>query len=385
MQCSFLYPIALSMPGHLWKRVIGIVLCSVHFAYFVTATPEVTTKSSADNRPESRSTAQGEGFRFFKKEPSIVSSIIVRVYNHGKFVGFLLIDRGRPPLGPALPGGIVRYKENPEGCVKRTLFDECGISSISNVQQFRVYSDPARDPRMHAVDVVYSVRIDDQRISGGTDAKHAWICPLDKIPWDKLVFDHKDVLKAYLEYLIASGDHVERPEKIQLGAATRNGVRNKNDFENVAKQAYRPPHLFVAGIIEIYEGNEFKGVAIADFQQEQNVKMLPAGGVAYGETIEQAFQRHIKEKYHAEASILNQFKSYSFCNNAGQKHDITTVLLAKADRKALGSLRVYTLDGIPLENLGFHHRSIVEDYLKFRRGEKIDTCVDCNPTKVTNE
>ncbi|GEM_PF-272566 len=351
---------------------------------FVVATEDLT-KISVNSQSNSQRLPQKEGFRFFKKEPSVVSSIIVRVYHQGKFDGFLLIDRGRPPLGPALPGGIVRYKENPEDCVKRTLFDECGISSISNIQQFKVYSDPARDPRMHAVDIVYSVRIDDQKISSGTDAKHAWICPLDKLPWDKLVFDHQTMLKSYLEYLITSKDCVERPEKIQLGSATRNGVRNKNDFENVAKQAYRPPHLFVAGIIEVYEGKEFKGIAIADFKQEPGIKILPAGGVVYGETIEQAFQRHVKEKYHAEVSILNQFKSYSFCNDAGKKHDITTVLLAKADKKALGSLHIYALDNIPLEALGFHHKNITEDYIKYRRGETVNTCADCGPVKVANK
>ena len=331
-----------------------------------------TTGARTDISVSSKKILQKEGFRFFKKEPSIVTSVIVRIYEQGKFLGFLLVDRGRPPLGPALPGGIVRYKESPENCVKRTLFDECGITSIANVQQLHVYSEPTRDPRMHAVDITYSVRIDDQKISGGTDAKHAWICPLDKIPWDKLVFDHKVMLKNYLDSLISAHDRIERTEKIQPGSAPKNGVRNKNDFENAAKQAYRPPHLFVAGIIEVYENNNFQGIAIADFQKENNMKLLPAGGVAYGETIEQSFQRHMKERFHADVSILNQFNAYSFYNDAGKKHDITTVLLAKADKKALGNLHVYPLDKIPLENLGFHHRNIVEDFLKDRKIEKVD-------------
>lgn len=384
------------MPGHLLRSIIGTALYFSIFVCLSTATLEHSAKLSnivepkgverstrLDNTIDSKSSQ--EGFRFFRKEPSIVTSIIVGVYNKGNFDGFLLIDRGRPPLGPALPGGIVRYKEKPEDCVKRTLFDECGISSISNMQQFRVYSDPARDPRMHAVDVAYSVRIDDQKISSGTDAKHTWVCPLDKIPWDKLVFDHKDMLKAYCEYLIASNDPVEQPEKIKLGSTTKNGARNKNDFESVAKQAYRPPHLFVAGIVEVYEDSELKGIAIADFKQEQNVKLLPAGGVAYGETVEQAFQRNMKEKYHAETSILNQFKTYSFLNDAGKKHDITTVFLAKANKKELGDLHIYTLDGIPWEKLGFHHKNMLEDYLKYRRGEKVDLCTECKSAKVVSK
>lgn len=368
------------MPGPFWKRAIGTVLGSFLWVDLM-ATPESVTKMPVDHRQVADHTPQKDGFRFFKKTPSVATSVIVRVYEHGKLVGFLLVDRGRPPLGPALPGGIVRYKESPEKCLKRTLFDECGISSVSNVQQFKIYSDPARDPRMHAVDISYSVRVDDQKISSGTDAKHVWICPLEKIPWDRLVFDHKNMLKAYLEHLIASSDRVERTEKIQLGSATKNGVRNKSDFENVAKQAYRPPYLFVAGIIEVYEGNEFKGIALANFQQEQTVKLLPAGGIAYGETAEQAFQKHMQGKYQAEVHILGQFKAYSFFNDAGKKHDITIVFLAKTDKKALGSLRVYALDEILSENLGFHHKDIIEDYLKYRKGESVDTFSVCPPYK----
>lgn len=375
------------MPGYFWKRAVKIAtLCSIFSVYLVATTPESpvktllkTPESPAKALPDNPANSQGvpakEGFRFFKKEPSIVTSIIVRVYNQGKFVGFLLIDRGRPPLGPALPGGIVRYQENPEDCVKRTLFDECGISSISNMQQFKVFSDPARDPRMHAVDITYSVRMDDQKISSGTDAKQAWVCPLDKIPWDKLVFDHKIMLKTYLESQIASIDGIKNFEKIQLGSGAKNGVRNKNDFENVAKQAYRPPHLFVSGIIDVYEGDEFKGIAIADFKPSQNivlnknVKVLPGGGVAYGETIEQAFLRHMT-RFQAKVSILDQFKAYSFFNEGGKKHDITVVFRAKADKKSLGTLQVYTLDSVPVEALGFHHKEIVGDYQTYRKSDK---------------
>lgn len=367
------------MPGHFRRCIVNVVLCSLFSTYLVAESESGDKKTIIRRGNEPKSQQEG-AFRFFKKECSIVTSLIVRAYENGKFVGFLLIDRSRPPLGPALPGGIVRYKELPIDCAKRTLFDECGISSISNIQQFSVFSDPARDPRMHAVDITYMVRIDDQKINNGTDAKHAWICPLEKIPWDKLIFDHKSMLKTYLEHLIASKDNVDQTERILSGVTTKSSVRNKGDFEKMAKQAYRPPHLFVAGIIEIYQDNEFKGIAISDFRQENNVKSLPGGGVAYGETIEQAFQRHMKEKYQAETNILCQFKTYSFFNNANKKHDITAVFLAKMDEKALGRLRLCPLDTIPREILGFHHKDIVEDYLKYRKGEKVDICAVCLPS-----
>ena len=360
---------------------MGIILCSLILMYSTIETQGSVVKNTAKEPKDTAKTQRNDGVHFFKKRSTITTSIVARVYEKGSFVGILLVDRGRPPLGPALPGGIVRYKEKPEDCVKRTLFDECGISSVSDVQQFKVYSDPARDPRMHAVDIVYSVRVDDQKITSGTDAKHAWICPIDKIPWDKLVFDHKVMLKAYLEHLITSSDCIQNPEKILLGSTAKSDTRNKNDFENIAKQAYRPPHLFVSGIIEVYEEDKFKGIALSDFQQDQKVKLLPGGNVVYGETIEQTFQRHLKEKFHAEASILCQFKTYSFFNDAGKKHDITAVFYAKADKKSLGSLQVYPLEEIPLEALGFHHKDIVTDYLKYRNGEKVGTCGVCIPAK----
>jgi 8-oxo-dGTP diphosphatase len=387
------------MPGHFWKYVVGVFLYLFFLVNAVVgSTPDLQIVSKNDDKiltkfdektvvaqPKNKTKTQSEDFRFFKKECSIVTSIIVRVYKNGKFEGFLLIDRGRPPLGPALPGGMVKYGEAPEDCVKRTLFDECGIKEVSNIQQFNIFSDPVRDPRMHAIDLAYLARIDDQKISSSTDAKHAYVCSIEAIPWNNLKFDHASMLKIYIEYLITSKDTLKHTIKIQLGSTLKSSARNKNDFENIAKQAYRPPHMFVAGIVEIYENDVFKGIAISDFRQGKTSKILPCGKVAYGETVEQALQRHMRKKYHSETDILCPFKSYSFFNETGKKHDITTVFLTKTDKKNLGTLQFYPLDEISKETFEFHHKDILEDYLKYRKNEKVDTCTMCIPLKTSGK
>ena len=313
-------------------------------------------------------------FKFFAKGCAVVTSIIVKVYRDGKFVGVVLEERARPPLGISLPGGYVRFKENPEDCVRRTLTDECCITKTSNLEQFRVYSDPARDPRLHAVDICYTVRVDDPVISAGTDAKQAWICPIDKVPWGRMVFDHKMVLLDFLAHAISKDDGVRETYNLNYHAV-KNDSRNNKDFDELSKQAYKPPRLFVSALVEVYDGDNFKGIALADFDKGSAEKMLPGGYVAYGECIEASFVSRIKVKHNARISDLKQFKAYSWID--GQNHNVTVVLLVRTDTASLGNLHLYPVQEIPLGQMKFNHAEILQDYIKFRDGAKINLFIDC--------
>ena len=66
----------------------------------------------------------------------------------------VLIERKYPPHGWALPGGFVDYGESFERAAVREAQEETGIA-VSDLRQFRTYSDPGRDRRMHTASTVF--------------------------------------------------------------------------------------------------------------------------------------------------------------------------------------------------------------------------------------
>ncbi len=111
----------------------------------------------------------------------------------------LLIRRGREPFAGyhALPGGFVDYGENPDHAVSRELEEETGLSGL-HCRQFRVYGDPARDPRGHTVSIVYVALAPDGPlpVRAGDDAAEAAWFPVDELP--PLAFDHDRIVSEVL-------------------------------------------------------------------------------------------------------------------------------------------------------------------------------------------
>lgn len=108
----------------------------------------------------------------------------------------LLIERGHPPLGWALPGGFVDSGETLECAVARELQEETGLQT-SRVEQFFTYSDPARDPRHHTVTTVFLAEAAGMP-KAGDDAVQA--CFFDPVNFPKLAFDHALVIDQVLEF-----------------------------------------------------------------------------------------------------------------------------------------------------------------------------------------
>ncbi len=143
-------------------------------------------------------------------DPNVVScpqcGVPVRVYRNPFLTvdliiemesgGIVLIERKNPPYGWALPGGFVDYGESLENAARREALEETGLV-VTDIRQFRAYSDTDRDPRCHTATVVFT------GTASGTpqaadDARHVGIFMPDKLP-ALMAFDHLKILNDYLE------------------------------------------------------------------------------------------------------------------------------------------------------------------------------------------
>lgn len=126
------------------------------------------------------------------KCPSLTVDIIIE-HPDG---GIVLIKRKNPPHGWALPGGFVDYGESVESAAKREAMEETNQDLGFNLRQFRVYSQPDRDPRQHVVSVVFIGN--PQRftaLQAQDDAKEIGLFTNDNLP--TLAFDHAEILNDY--------------------------------------------------------------------------------------------------------------------------------------------------------------------------------------------
>jgi len=61
-----------------------------------------------------------------------------------------------------------------------------------------IYSNPKRDKRFHTVSVIYICKAYAMPVAAD-DAKEVMVVPLKELALNKLVFDHEDILRDYLQ------------------------------------------------------------------------------------------------------------------------------------------------------------------------------------------
>ncbi len=132
--------------------------------------------------------------------PYVATDGIIRLFDvTGAQSGIVLIERKNPPYGLALPGGFVEIGESCETALKREMREETSLE-VQIERLLGVFSDPERDPRFHTVSCVYVCRAEGTP-KAGDDAKKIHIYPLEKIPMERLVFDHAKIIETYKKSL----------------------------------------------------------------------------------------------------------------------------------------------------------------------------------------
>lgn len=124
------------------------------------------------------------------RNPTPTVDIIIEINDH-----IVLIERKNPPFGWALPGGFVDYGESYESAALREAQEETGLS-VTNLRQFRTYSDPGRDPRQHTASTVF-IGAAIGMPKAGDDAGKAELFTESNLP--ELAFDHRKILADYYE------------------------------------------------------------------------------------------------------------------------------------------------------------------------------------------
>ncbi len=132
----------------------------------------------------------------------------------------------------------------------------------------------------------------------------------------------------------------------------------------------KTPYLTTDGIVEIYDESEnFLGIVLIQRKNEPLGLALPGGFVDVGEKVESAVVREMKEEISLDVKIIKLLGLYSDPARDPRFHTASAVYICKAYGRPVGAddakeASIYSLNNIPLEQLVFDHRKIVEDYLR---------------------
>ena len=110
----------------------------------------------------------------------------------------ILIKRRYAPYKDkyALPGGFIKYNEDPEQAILREVREETNLA-VKIISKIGTYDQKGRDPRGKIVSTAFKCRLvkDLSMLHEGDDASRAEIIPIDQLKNFEFAFDHNQILK----------------------------------------------------------------------------------------------------------------------------------------------------------------------------------------------
>ncbi len=134
--------------------------------------------------------------------------------------------------------------------------------------------------------------------------------------------------------------------------------------------AIKTPHVAVDGIIQLYDTlDNFQGIVFIARKNPPLGIALPGGFVDIGESCEEALIREMKEEVTLDITIKSLLGVYSDPTRDARFHTVSAVYICKATGipKAADDAKkvfVYKIEDIPLENLVFDHKKIIQDFIE---------------------
>ncbi|OGX40546.1 MAG: NUDIX hydrolase [Omnitrophica WOR_2 bacterium RIFCSPLOWO2_01_FULL_41_12] len=137
----------------------------------------------------------------------------------------------------------------------------------------------------------------------------------------------------------------------------------------MAQKLQNGPFTTVDAIIEI-DG----GIVLIERSNPPFGWALPGGFVDYGESLEEAVKREMKEETGLDISGLKQFHTYSEPGRDPRFQTIATVFIAKGKGKPQAGddaqgLKIIKLSEIEKVDFAFDHKNILQDYVKYKQGQ----------------
>ncbi len=134
-------------------------------------------------------------------------------------------------------------------------------------------------------------------------------------------------------------------------------------LEYISKKISAGPFLTVDGIIEYRQG-----IVMIERSNPPLGWALPGGFVDYGESVEEAVAREVREETSLDFVNFKQFKVYSKGDRDPRFHSVSVIFIGEgkgslksdSDAKEAG---VFKLDSLP-EKIAFDHRKVIEDYIQ---------------------
>ncbi|MBN8827937.1 MAG: NUDIX hydrolase [Sphingobacteriia bacterium] len=134
--------------------------------------------------------------------------------------------------------------------------------------------------------------------------------------------------------------------------------------------------LTTAAIIEVCKNKQPKGIVLIERGKEPWGYALPGGKVEYGETVEHAIRREMKEEVNLELYNLKLIGVHSEPSRDPRHHSVEVTYQATAFNNPTAGddaakAFIVTHDQIPWGKFAFDHEMIVKNYLLKRDIKKI--------------